>query len=192
MRLYIKGISVNEAIKDLIPSQNNIYDKKNRINNSYQSVGKYLRSKIVECSVSGVASGQAKEDFKDKIKFEIKNIANWIDGRSFKGDPKYEEFVISPKLGLRGKLDIVFKDKNEILDIIELKSSKKDYFTNGIQFYHELQVVAYCMMVMLKQKSRLASQVLLLYILEQPLELKRMLLLTFKLLQMLQSFEIFC
>ena len=153
----LKGISVNEAIKDLIPSQNNIYDKKNRINNSYQSVGKYLRSKIVECSVSGVASGQAKEDFKDKIKFEIKNIANWIDGRSFKGDPKYEEFVISPKLGLRGKLDIVFKDKNEILDIIELKSSKKDYFTNGIQFYHELQVVAYCMMVMLKQKKSLSQ-----------------------------------
>ena len=153
----LKGISVNEAIKDLIPSNDNKFDMKSRINNSYQSVGKYLRSKIVECSVAGVDSGQSKEDFKDKIKFEIKNIANWIDDRTFKGNPKYEEFVISPKLGLRGKLDIVFKEGDEILDIIELKSSKKDYFTNGIQFYHELQVVAYCMMVMLKQKKPLSQ-----------------------------------
>ena len=129
----LKGISVNEAIKDLIPSNDNQFDMKSRINNSYQSVGKYLRSKIVECSVAGVDSGQSKEDFKDKIKFEIKNIANWIDDRTFKGNPKYEEFVISPKLGLRGKLDVVFKEGDEILDIIELKSSKKDYFTNGIQ-----------------------------------------------------------
>ena len=87
----------------------------------------------------------------------LKNIADWTDERVFKGQPKFEEFVISPKLGLRGKLDIVFKDDSEILDIIELKSSKKDYFTKGIQFYHELQVVAYCMMVMLKQKKPLSQ-----------------------------------
>ena len=68
----------------MIPSSDNKLDKKCRINNSYQSVGKYLRSKIVECSVAGVDSGQSKEDFKDKIKFEINNIANWTDNRTFK------------------------------------------------------------------------------------------------------------
>ena len=151
----LKGISVNEAIKDLIPDPDNILTKKDRIHNAYQSVGRYLRNNIIECGVVGIDSGQPKEDFKDKIKSEIKNIVNWIDNRDFKGRPKFEEFIISPELGLRGKLDIVFKENDEILDIIELKSSKKDYFTNGIQFYHELQVVAYCMMVMLKQKKKL-------------------------------------
>tara|TARA_B100002051_G_scaffold264255_1_gene288887 strand:- start:458 stop:3934 length:3477 start_codon:yes stop_codon:yes gene_type:complete len=148
----LRGSVVNDTLTDLIKSEKDTLGKNEKIDNASSSVENYLQRNLVSYEVSGASTD---DSFKEKIKTEIKNIADWTEDRTFNGDPEFEEFIISPKLGLKGKLDVVFKKDKKITDIVELKSSKKDWKTNGIHSYHELQVVAYSMMVMLKQNKKL-------------------------------------
>jgi hypothetical protein len=63
--------------------------------------------------------------------------------------------MISTRLGLKGKIDLVLKDdENRIVDVLELKSSTPDRRTGTIREYHELQVVSYGILVLMKQQTR--------------------------------------
>jgi len=140
----IRGNAVNESLGSILESPDNL---DNAINKSKE----YIKSQEAELIANEIESAELES----KVETEINTIADWAADYNLRSYQSTEEFIISTKLGLKGKIDLILKDDNDrIVDIIELKSSKPDYNTGQVKEYHELQVTSYGIMVLLKQGER--------------------------------------
>ena len=139
----LQGKALHESFKDIVE---NPLRKEEAIEKSHNY--------IIKHPIEFFTSESTSEELDNSIQSNINNLSNWASVQHFQGIPKSEKFLISPMLGLKGKIDLIFEDKGDIVDIKELKSKR---FAGKIVNFHELQVVAYGMMAMLKQKKRFSD-----------------------------------
>jgi len=140
----LRGNAINEALDDIVGDPTDLETPK-------ETSRSYIQSKVIEL----VASDTEPENLDNAIETEVNALCNWAEHYNLRENKNTEEFIISPKLGLKGKIDLVLKDdENRIVDILELKSSTPDWQTGSIKEYHELQVVSYGIMVLLRQEKR--------------------------------------
>lgn len=140
----IRGNAVNESLGSILESPDNLDEAINKSK-------KYIKAQDAEL----IASNTNSVELENEVETEINTIADWAVNYNLRSYQSTEEFIISTKLGLKGKIDLILKDENDrIVDIIELKSSTPDYNTGQVKEYHELQVTSYGIMVLLKQGKR--------------------------------------
>jgi len=140
----LRGSAVNEALGSIIENPTALEPAKDQSRS-------YVQSKVIEL----IASDTDPEEINQAIDTEVDTLGGWAENYNLRENKSTEEFIVSPKLGLKGKIDLVLKDnENRIVDILELKSSTPDYRTKSIKEYHELQVVSYGIMVLLRQGER--------------------------------------
>jgi len=140
----LRGMAVNTGLDDIVEDPADIEKAK-------ESARSYVQSRVIEL----IASDANAEEIDEAIETEVDALGGWAEDYNLRENKNTEEFIISPKLGLKGKIDLVLKDdENRIVDILELKSSTPDWKTGSIKEYHELQVVSYGIMVLLRQGKR--------------------------------------
>ena len=150
-----RGIAVNKGFDKMMEPAKTLEDSitaaKNEINDS---------------KIEFITSGAGAQEINSQIESEVGRLHEWKEQRQLNGEPRTEAFLISTELGLKGKLDLVLEDSEsgEITDIIELKSSKPDWITGDVKDFHAIQVGAYALMAVTKQKKPLdLSDVSVLY-----------------------------
>ena len=89
--LVSEDINKDEDLAKLIKSEKDTLEKNEKIDNASSSVENYLQRNLVSYEESGASTD---DSFKEKIKTEIKNIADWTEDRTFNGVPEFEEFII--------------------------------------------------------------------------------------------------
>ncbi|MFC2088413.1 AAA domain-containing protein [Calditrichota bacterium] len=140
----LRGNAVNESLGEVIENPDNV-------DNAKEKSKKFVQSQAIEL----LASDTEPEIIDNAIETEVNKLADWAQNYNRRDNKNTEEFIISTKLGLKGKIDLVLKDdENRIVDILELKSASPDFWNHGIREYHELQVASYGIMVLLRQEKR--------------------------------------
>lgn len=140
----LRGNAINESLDKVIENPDNVEEAK-------ELARRFVQSQAIEL----LASDSEPETIDAAIDNEVGKLAEWARNYNSRENKNTEEFIISTKLGLKGKIDLVLKDdENRIVDILELKSSMPDWQTGSIKEYHELQVVSYGILVLMKQKKR--------------------------------------
>jgi DNA replication ATP-dependent helicase Dna2 len=84
-------------------------------------------------------------NIRKEVKEDIKNLTDWYLNGNFNDYEKFfEPDFISPKYGLKGRMDIIFKDRagNEDI-IIELKTGRSPEEKTAAWMHHQFQVLAY-------------------------------------------------
>ena len=140
----LRGNAVNESLDSVIENPTDLETAK-------EAAKSFVQGSAIEL----IASDTSPESIDEAIETEVSALSEWATHYNRRDNKNTEEFIISPKLGLKGKIDLVLKDdENRIVDILELKSSTPDWQTGSIKEYHELQVVSYGLMVLMRQEER--------------------------------------
>lgn len=142
----LRGNAINESLLDIVEAPENV-------SQAVAKAREFVTRNCVDYYTSGISAPELDETIED----EVKNLSEWATSQNFEDTPVTERFLLSTLLGLKGKIDLVFENDGRITDVIELKSSKPDFWKGGIREYHELQVAAYGMMVLLKQKEKFSE-----------------------------------
>ncbi len=97
-----------------------------------------------------IATESAPEDINEKCDSAIEHITRWIDHRKRSTRLRTETFVLSPFLGMKGKIDFLWEEPTsaKVVGIGELKTGKSH--GEKPQPGHELQLLAYTMMLFMR------------------------------------------
>lgn len=131
----IKGNIVGNIFDEFISDTDNF--------NFDASFDKYLaKEKLKFLAVDYVPN---VKNIKEDVKKDLRSITDWYLASDFKlQEPRIEPYFISPKFGLVGRMDILFKDKNESsASIIELKTGRFPEDKSSAWINHKFQAIAY-------------------------------------------------
>ncbi|MGB9617036.1 MAG: AAA domain-containing protein, partial [Desulfomonilaceae bacterium] len=103
-------------------------------------------------------------DIQEKCDEAIAHLTQWIDRRPRTTRLRTETFVLSPFLGMKGKIDFLWEDisRHQIVGIAELKTGRSQ--GKAPHPGHELQLLSYTMMLLARgEATRDRALTLLLY-----------------------------
>jgi DNA replication ATP-dependent helicase Dna2 len=85
------------------------------------------------------------KNLKEDVRADLDNLINWYSKCGFNEyDKSLEPHFISPKFGLQGRMDILFKDKSgKGSVIIELKTGRSPEKKDEAWINHKFQIIAY-------------------------------------------------
>jgi len=95
-----------------------------------------------------IASESSPDQIAQKCDDAIEHISQWVDRRKRATRLRTETFVLSPTLGMKGKIDFLWEEptKNQIVGIGELKTGRSQ--GDSPKPGHALQLLSYTMMLL--------------------------------------------
>ncbi|HNT34752.1 MAG TPA: AAA domain-containing protein, partial [bacterium] len=96
-----------------------------------------------------VVTSTVPEDISDKAEEHIKNLCHFAQAKQKASILRRETFVLSPELGLKGKIDAIWERDGQPVMVGELKTGKLSNYPkkNEAKEEHKLQVAAYAFML---------------------------------------------
>lgn len=106
-------------------------------------------------SRSLVVSSTVPEDIMDAAQWHIKQLCAFAADKQKASVLRRETFVLSPELGLKGKIDAVWERDGRPVMVGELKTGKANYYQGKTEAKeeHKLQVAAYAFMLIARGEA---------------------------------------
>ena len=144
----MRGTFVHEVFDHMVQCGNDVSDLRRECSAS-------LTDQALNLAFLGISPWELYADAKNHLNGLFKGLRNQdvLDMKQIE-EIHPERYIINPQIGLKGRIDLIFKHKDGRKQAVELKTSKP--WGRDVQPGHTLQVHAYHLLMMEKGEERLA------------------------------------